>query len=284
MADILMSVILLYSGVYVLGTRINDAFESARKEGRMGFEEVFNTCGGCKLFTKYSRKGTPSVLFLAGMGDSCETWDVVQNRIAQITSTFSYDRAGVGRSDAVSSPRTCHDLVQEVAKLLRHVSVEPPFIVVGHSFGGLVARLFASYYPGLVAGLVLVDAAVEYKELAYEKVLPKKLQATNRAYLENPVLNREKIDKLQSYKQIAEHSQLGNIPLSILTRGLPDHELDGWPQQEIMKIEQGLQAKMQELSAVSSFKIAQHSRHYIHHNEPEIVIEEIEMMIKGIAK
>ena len=250
----------------------------------MGFEEVFYTCGGCKLFTKYSRKGTPSVLFLAGMGDNCETWNEVQNRIAEITTTFSYDRAGVGRSDAVSSPRTCRDLVQELFDLLRMIPVKPPFILVGHSFGGLVARLFASYYPDQVVGIVLVDAAVEYKELAYEKVLPKKLQATNRAYLENPMLNREKIDKLHSYKQIAEHSQLGNIPLSILTRGLPDHKLDGWPQQEILKIEHDLQVKMQRLSTVSSFKIAQNSRHYIHHDEPEIVIEEIEMMIKGITK
>ncbi|GED67938.1 alpha/beta hydrolase [Brevibacillus reuszeri] len=248
------------------------------------FEEAFYTCAGSRMFTKYSRKGAPTVLFLAGMGDSCETWKGVQNRIAQITSTFSYDRAGTGRSDAVSGPRTCHDLAQELAELVWHISVEPPFIIVGHSFGGLVARLFASYYPSLVEGLVLVDAAVEYKELAYEEVLPKKLQATNRAYLEDPMLNHEKIDKLQSYKQVAEHPQLGNIPLAILTRGLPDHHPDGWPQQEILQMEQELQIKMQRLSTISRCKIAQRSRHYIHHDEPECVIEEIEIMIKGIAK
>lgn len=132
MADILMSVILLYSEGIRIGKPKSDAFESARKEGRMSFEEVFYTCGGCKLFTKCSRKGTPSVVFLAGMGDSCETWKEVQNRIAQITTTFSYDRVGVGRSDTISSPRTCHDLVQELAELLRHVSVEMPFMHSRH--------------------------------------------------------------------------------------------------------------------------------------------------------
>lgn len=236
------------------------------------------------LFNKYQRKNTPSVIFIAGLGDSYETWKKVQDRIADETSTFSYDRAGTGRSQDVAVPRTCCDLVEELSELLQALDVEKPYILVGHSFGGLVARLYTSLYPLDICGLVLVDAAPEYKELAYEKVLPENLLAGNKEYFENPMLNSEKIDKIQSYKQIVEHSRQSDIPLSIITRGLPDHIEDGWPSQEILKIEQSLQAEFQWLSTSSKFRIASRSGHYIHHDEPDIVIEEILLMLKGMGK
>jgi hypothetical protein len=155
---------------------------------------------------------------------------------------------------------------------------------VGHSFGGLVARLYASLYPQAISGIVLVDAAPEYKELAYEKVLPEKLVAGNREYFENPMLNSEKIDKVQSYKQIVDYFRISDIPLSIITRGLPDKSDGEWPDKEILEIEQRLQVDFQWLSTSSKHRIAGRSGHYIHHDEPEIVIEEIIIMLKGMGK
>lgn len=245
-----------------------------------GYIEGFHTCDNRSLYSKYLRKGTPSVIFIAGLGDSCETWNEIQDRISQETSTFSYDRAGVGRSPMASVPRTCHDLVEELSGLLLALDVEPPYVLVGHSFGGLVARLYASLYPQFISGIVLVDAAPEYKELAYAKVLPEKLAAENREYFENPMLNHEKIDKVQSYKQIVDHSRQSDIPLSIITRGLPDMGDGDWPHQEILEIEQKLQADFRQLSTSSKHRIAGRSRHYIHHDEPDMVIEEILIMLK----
>lgn len=72
-----------------------------------------------------------------------------------------------------------------------------------------------------------MDAAPEYKELFYEKVLPKKLISGNRTYLENPVLNREKIDKVRSYQEMVDYSWQSDIPLSVITRGLPDDHGEG---------------------------------------------------------
>ncbi|UNK20641.1 alpha/beta hydrolase [Paenibacillus sp. N3/727] len=253
-------------------------------EIRGSYTESLYTYNNCRLYSKYFRKSTPTVIFIAGLGDSHETWNVVQDRISQETSTFSYDRAGVGRSQAASVPRTCHDLVEELSELLLALDVEPPYILVGHSFGGLVARLYASLYPQLISGIVLVDAAPEYKELAYEKVLPEKLAAGNREYFENPMLNSEKIDKPQSYKQIVDHFRQSDIPLSIITRGLPDMGDGEWPSQEILEIEQRLQTDFQRLSTSSKQRIAGRSGHYIHHDEPEIVIEEILIMLNGMKQ
>ncbi|MFS0556812.1 alpha/beta fold hydrolase [Brevibacillus sp. 179-C9.3 HS] len=235
-----------------------------------------------RIHRQYFRKsGTPCVIFLAGMGDTGETWKIVQDRISQEASTLSYDRAGIGRSPAAAVvPRTCRDLVEELYDLLQEIEVQTPCILVGHSFGGLVARLFASLYPHLVSGMILVDAAPEYKELAYEKVLPEKLIAANREYYENPMLNREKIDKRRSYQEIFDHFRQTDIPLSIITRGLPDVWDEEWPNEEILKIEQNLQADFSRLSTASKHRIAGRSRHYIHHDEPDIVIEEIIIMLR----
>ncbi|PFD26899.1 alpha/beta hydrolase, partial [Bacillus cereus] len=184
-------------------------------------EKIIDTCDNRRLLNKYSRNSIPSVIFIAGLGDSYETWKKVQDRISQKTSTFSYNRSSIGRSQVASVPMTCYDLVEELNELLLALEVEKPYILVGHSFGGLVARLYTSLYPMNICGMVLVDAAPEYKELAYEKVLPENLLARNREYYENPMLNSEKIDKIQSYKQIVDHSKQSNLPLAIITRGLP---------------------------------------------------------------
>ncbi|NQF16305.1 alpha/beta hydrolase [Brevibacillus sp. HB1.3] len=239
-----------------------------------------------RIHRLYSRKsGTPSVIFLAGMGDSGETWKIVQDRISQEASTLSYDRAGIGRSPAAAVvPRTCRDLVEELYDLLREIEVETPCILVGHSFGGLVARLFTSLYPQLVSGLVLVDAAPEYKELAYEKVLPDNLIAANREYYENPMRNSEKIDKIRSYQEIVDSYRQSNIPVSIITRGLPDVWDEEWPNEEILAIEQHLQADFKRLSTSSKQRMATRSGHYIHHDEPEMVMEEILIMVRGMNK
>ncbi|MFG0217126.1 alpha/beta fold hydrolase [Brevibacillus porteri] len=237
-----------------------------------------------RIHRLYSRKsGAPCVIFLAGMGDSGETWRSVQDRISQEASTLSYDRAGIGRSPAAAVvPRTCRDLVKELYDLLQEIEVEPPCILVGHSFGGLVARLFASLYPQLVSGMVLVDAAPEYKELAYEKVLPDNLIEANREYYENPMLNREKIDKIRSYQEIVDYFRQSDIPVSIITRGLPDVWNEEWPNEEILTIEQRLQADFRRLSTSSKQRMANRSGHYIHHDEPEMVIEEILIMLRGM--
>ncbi|EJL26492.1 alpha/beta fold hydrolase [Brevibacillus sp. BC25] len=237
-----------------------------------------------RIHRLYSRKsGAPCVIFIAGMGDSGETWKIVQDRISQEASTLSYERAGIGRSPAAAVvPRTCRDLVEELYDLLQEIGVEPPCILVGHSFGGLVARLFASLYPHLVSGMILVDAAPEYKELAYEKVLPDNLLAANREYYENPMLNREKIDKIRSYQEIVDHFRQSDKPVSIITRGLPDIWDEEWPNEEILKIEQNLQADFRRLSTSSKQRIAGRSGHYIHHDEPDIVVEEILMMLRGM--
>lgn len=104
-------------------------------------------------------KGSPTILLESGVGGNTLVWAYIQPAVAQTTRVCAYDRAGYGWSEPGLSARTTPQLAQELHSLLNQTDIEPPYILAGHSFGGLVVRTFASLYPDEVVGLVLVDAA-----------------------------------------------------------------------------------------------------------------------------
>ncbi len=117
--------------------------------------------GGYRLHLHAQGEGGPTVVLEAGNGDFSLTWSLVQPEAARLTRVVSYDRAGLGWSDRGPRPRTVDVAMDELRTLLHGAGIPGPYILVGHSYGGMVARLFAYRYPGDVAGLVLVDAAHE---------------------------------------------------------------------------------------------------------------------------
>jgi pimeloyl-ACP methyl ester carboxylesterase len=103
--------------------------------------------------------GDPPVIFDAALGASSLSWTYVAREVASFTRACAYDRAGFGWSEAGPLPRTAERIADELRRLMAAAGIAPPFVVVGHSFGGLVARILASRHPGEVAGLVLLDPA-----------------------------------------------------------------------------------------------------------------------------
>lgn len=124
-------------------------------------------------------EGYPTVIFDSGSGGTHLDWQVVQPEVAKFTRSLTYDRAGYGWSDSSSEPRTAEQAVCELRQLLKKAEIEPPYILVGMSLGGLFTRLFAYHYPEEVAGMVLVDVAHErmYEDFPAEWVeLNKRLE------------------------------------------------------------------------------------------------------------
>lgn len=101
----------------------------------------------------------PAVVFDAALGGSSLSWVYVQREVARFASACAYDRAGFGWSDAGPLPRTTGRILEELRALLSAAGAPKPYVLVGHSFGGLTARLYAHRYPNEVAGLVLLDPA-----------------------------------------------------------------------------------------------------------------------------
>lgn len=102
-------------------------------------------------------RGSPTVIFEAGLGDQIRAWAMVQPVIAKVARTCSYDRAGLGFSDPSGRPGTAANAVDDLHRLLTAASIKPPYVLVGHSLGGLYMQLFADRHRPDVAGMVLVD-------------------------------------------------------------------------------------------------------------------------------
>jgi pimeloyl-ACP methyl ester carboxylesterase len=101
----------------------------------------------------------PTVVLEAGMGSFSPNWYWVQQELALRIRSVAYDRAGLGWSRPSRRPRDAQTIAAELRDALREAGLEPPYVLAGHSFGGLPVRAFADLYPELTAGLVLVDAS-----------------------------------------------------------------------------------------------------------------------------
>ena len=120
--------------------------------------------GGWRLHlncTGEARASQPTVILESGIGDFSVEWSLVQPGVAKFARVCSYDRAGAGWSDIGPRPRTMHQIVYELHKLLEQAGVKPPLVLVGHSYGGWLVRLYASTYPTDVVGIVLVEAGAD---------------------------------------------------------------------------------------------------------------------------
>src|SRR3954447_21057168 len=117
--------------------------------------------GGWRLHlncTGEARTSQPAVILEAGAGDFSVDWSLVQPGVARFARVCSYDRAGSGWSELGPRPRTMTQIAYELHSLLGKAGERPPYVLVGHSFGGWLVRLYQLRYPADVAGVVLVDA------------------------------------------------------------------------------------------------------------------------------
>jgi pimeloyl-ACP methyl ester carboxylesterase len=155
-------------------------------------------------------EGSPTVILVAGLDDFSIFWSQVQPEVSKVTRVCSYDRAGLGWSEPSSDPRTSETMVKELHSLLANSKVDAPYVMVGHSFGGALVRLYAHNYPNEVAGMVLVDAA------------PDDL------FLRIPLWRNAIGGKLGLYRTLAPLSSLGLLalaPENIPNRGMPEDVL-----------------------------------------------------------
>jgi pimeloyl-ACP methyl ester carboxylesterase len=261
--------------------------------------------GGYKLHIHCLGSGQPAVLLDAGLGGSSWDWDRVQTGLATTTRTCVYDRAGYGWSDSGPLPRSSSRIVAELHALLEGAAIPPPYILVGHSFGGYNMRLYASRYPAETAGLVLVDtpheaqmdsllqnqimrqidphgvlqslwpqvltdlATVDLEPIAYLLGWPSK---TLRAIL------GELAAFQHSGKELNMARLQPELPLVVITHGrrvLPEGPLGEQLEQQWLELQRDLTTRHKN----STFLIAKDSAHAIPRDQPELIIEAIRRLI-----
>lgn len=233
--------------------------------------------GGYRLHINCMGTGSPTVVIDAGWGDWSASWSSwVQPAVAKTTRVCTYDRAGMGWSEAGPLPRTAERFAHELHTVLHQGSISGPYVLVGHSMGGLPVRVFAHEYAAEVAGVVLIESmnrdpaaptapATPPQTAApasglWTYTLPARIgvprllagplglkagmsPAVADAYVAFSVTPRsvqtwldEGTGMPESLAQADAVDSLGAIPLIVLSRGLPDGQDQQWQQTDLLRL------------------------------------------------
>src|SRR5215213_9005058 len=122
--------------------------------------------GGYSLHINCVGQGSPTVVLDAGLGGMSAEWVWVQREVSDTTRVCPYDRAGMGWSEMGPEPRDAKQITRELHTLLSKAGIEGPYVLVGHSFGGLYMQTYAARYPGEVAGVALIDSSTELDQFS----------------------------------------------------------------------------------------------------------------------
>jgi pimeloyl-ACP methyl ester carboxylesterase len=230
--------------------------------------------GGLSLHIHCKGDGVPIVVLDTGLGGDGSQWSDVQPEMGRFTRACVYDRAGTGYSSApATKPHTNRQMARELHELLRRAGLGGPYVLVGHSMGGINVRLFASEHPDEVAGLVLVDATVD--PVSMRSLVSDVEMAAFRAELQR---SPEGLDfetfATGAAEMRAVSQSIGDKPLVVLTRGKEDAAPGASPERnaQTLRLWQELQADLPELSTNSIHVVATNSGHFMQADVPELVV------------
>jgi pimeloyl-ACP methyl ester carboxylesterase len=268
------------------------------------FAGLVDIGGGRKIYMECRGSGSPTVVLISGKTNRADIWTIpnpqkpgltVFPEVAKFTRVCAYDRPGTvgalatepSRSDPVSEPVTIADGVADLHALLTASKEVGPFVLAGHSIGGLIGRLYASTYPTDVSGLVLIDALSEdlYNGLTLEQ------QALFEKLNDVP----EKYDNLlRSFEQVRAAPSVRTMPVIVLTADQPpisakDIASGRFPTEVTANFADALwaaQIPAQE-SLARLFPNAKHitntnSHHYIQNEQPQLVIDSIREVVDAV--
>ena len=221
--------------------------------------------------------------------------------IARFTRVCAYDRPGTAtvlddtlypsRSDPASMPRTARDAVADLHELLGAARVAPPYVLVGHSFGGLIVRLYASTYPREVAGLVLVDA---FAEGAKTGLTGEQWTGYDRVMVQPPpeLAHYGDLETMDFGESVAQMSRAAStrplppMPLTVLSKGRPFAMPDTAPglAEAIERAWGTAQNDLARLVPGARHVVARASGHYVQQDQPELVIDAVRRVVSAVRQ
>jgi pimeloyl-ACP methyl ester carboxylesterase len=217
----------------------------------------------------YVGEGGPTVILEAGLG-AAGTSEFIGfiNRVAATTRVCTYDRAGTGSSNERPAGEhvTAALMAEELHRLLDVLEIRPPVVLVGHSYGGMPVRAFEGSHPNDMAGMVLIDVSSEPEVPVYER-----LKA-------GPWIdNTDKIDIHATVHELRAAGDLGEMPLIVVTAGIIE---DRWLA-TVPKLASRAQVRLAGLSSNSMQVVATDSGHFVHREEPDVVLAAIEQVVEA---
>jgi pimeloyl-ACP methyl ester carboxylesterase len=281
---------------------------TARDEKRFAMPGRLVDVGGVRMHIDCTGTGTPAVILEGGFVNSWLEWEKIQPAIARTTQVCSYDRAGLGWSDPPKTPRTSQNMANELRALLKNAGVAGPYVLVGHSYGGLNVRLYAAEHPEEVAGMVLVDSInpdnvlwdapgslkESFKMWVYRTTAPFGIPRllgdcpvgpqSCREFAETYAAMRN--DRLESAAIVRSHGGLGSLPLIVIAHDPEFYKrVSPFPEKQKYEFEwQQEQERLTHLSTRSQFLVAKDSGHSIPDLNPAVVSTAVQQMVSSLRK
>lgn len=248
--------------------------------------------GGRSLHCRVFGTGGPVVVLLSGLGAEQDNWNGVIPALAAVTTVLTYDRAGVGRSELGSRPAHGEQSARDLRALLRALELPGPYVLVGHSLGGFVARLFAAMFPQEVSGLVLEEVQHEDNLLRARTVLKGKdleeferIAAAMEATPANPM--READYREVTRTQIRNSPSLPQIPLLIITVAGRAKAMPPVFSAEALEALDRLDVEMMRQLAASvsggTHTLVSGTDHFVHVDKPELLTAPVLKLIESLA-
>ena len=289
---------------YLPDSRLNDSRTDGEASGRrinLGTHHLFIRCQG---------DTGPVVIVDTALGSVSLEWRHIQESLARRVSVCLYDRAGYGASEPGPLPRTSARIADELHILLERAGIAGPYVLVGHSFGGYTVQRFAGRYPASVAGVVLVDSShpEQYERFLAAPIGLKTAPSNDRPGIRGfrfatPTLHpnlpagvrdavmhtllrqptrtaiaEEFYEFRRSAAEVREAGDLPDVPLLVLTRGrrVYPHTYRG----DLMEgLWMRLQTELAARAAHSAQIIANYSGHYIHLDQPQLVVDAVSLVV-----
>jgi len=256
-------------------------------------EEHLIDAGGHRLRARVWGEGLPAVVLDSGMGESLETWKDLPSEIASVTTVIAYDRAGLGESELGPEPRDAMAIARDLRALLQGLEVPPPYVLVGHSLGGLHIRAFAALYPEDVAAFVFIDPTTEGM---HESLKTEEGRADAMRQLEGDTegVKAEARGIPSSLEQIAKLGAPPDVPAVVVTAMAPvsipeeyrqEAAAAGMTEERIRALQQRkfqLHSHLVSELPQSEHLVAERANHYIHYDEPELILGEIERLVARV--
>jgi pimeloyl-ACP methyl ester carboxylesterase len=227
--------------------------------------------GGHSLNLLIGGQGSPAVVFEGGFGVGIASWSTVQKEVAAFARTVSYDRAGLGQSELGPKPRSAKQIATELHTALEKAGVKPPYVLVGHSFGGIYVRVFAEIYPKEVVAMVLLDPSLSSFNDWLKKNQPARLKDVEAQIARAPEgIRAEAASTDASYAA----AQVAKVPAGILVTLLSATEDETMPA-DARRV--WIEKHKEWIATVPEGKhiVVEKTGHFIQAQQPKLVIDTI---------
>lgn len=224
-------------------------------------------------------------MLAAGAGSTSDTWAGLAGRLTGLGTVVTFDRAGIGRSSASSSPRSPTQIASELLELLDAAELEGPYVLVGHSAGGWHALRFAEQFPERVLALVLVDTPpADFETRRLELLTPRereeRVRILDEAAATSPgVVSAERRDTQQDLRGGFAALPVG-LPFVVVAADEQEFGSER-TQQAHRDLWLHMSRSWLALSANAQFIVARGSGHMIHHEQPELLVKVIRDLVAG---